>query len=105
MRPSRSGSLRFDHLPVIQEARRVTLSAHRDGLDICSFLDDGLCAGTALALHSFLSALVEGFRRIGLEVNLNKTEIIPSCTTTWHPTDTNCQPSAALRNIGRSCAT
>ena len=50
--------------------------------DICSFfLDDGLCAGSGPVVRCFLAGLVEGFRRIGLEVNLEKTEVIPPCTT------------------------
>ena len=37
------------------------------------FLDDGLCAGIAIVVGCFLSSLIEGFRRVGLEVNLDKT--------------------------------
>ena len=47
---------------------------------VCSFfLDDGFCAGSSAAVRGFLSALTEGFRRIGLTVNLEKTEVIPAC--------------------------
>ena len=40
---------------------------------------DGFCAGSAPAVRCFLTALTEGFRRIGLTVNMDKTEIIPAC--------------------------
>ena len=66
----------------IQEARQVTENSFPSGLDLCSFLlDDGLCAGTAPAVSSFLAALVRGLSRIGLVVNFSKTEVIPACTT------------------------
>ena len=44
-------------------------------------LDDGLKAGSAPAVRCFFSALIIGFRRISLEVDLDKTEIIPACTS------------------------
>ena len=51
-------------------------------IDICSFFfDDGFCAGSAPALRRFLSPLVRGFRLIGLEVNLGKTEVILACSS------------------------
>ena len=63
--------------PVIVEARAATEAMYPGGIDICSFfLDDGFCAGSAPAVQHFLSALVRGFRRIGLVVNLDKTEVI-----------------------------
>ena len=46
------------------------------------FLDDGFCAGSAPAVRCFLAALIEGFRRVGLTVNLDKTEVIPACSST-----------------------
>ena len=66
--------------PAIAEARAATVS-HPEGIDLCSFffLDDGFCAGSAPAVSCFLIALTEGFRRIGLTVNLDKTEVIPAC--------------------------
>ena len=39
-----------------------------------------MCAGSAPAVSCFLSALVLGLNRIGLVVNLSKTEVIPACT-------------------------
>ena len=67
--------------PAIAEARAATEISHPGGIDICSFfLDDGFCAGSAPAVRYFLSALTEGFRRIGLTVNLDKTEVIPACS-------------------------
>ena len=39
----------------------------------------GVCAGSAPTLRCFLVALTEGLRRVGLTVNLNKTEVIPAC--------------------------
>ena len=68
--------------PVIKEARQVTETSHPGGIDLCSFfLDDGLSAGFAPAVRRFLSAVITGFRKIDLEVNLDKAEIIPACTT------------------------
>ena len=68
--------------PVIQEARLATERSFPSGLDICSFhLDDGLCAGDAPGVSFFLEALVRGLGRIGLVVNLSKTEVIPPCTS------------------------
>ena len=59
--------------------------AHPGGIDFCSFfLDGGLCAGAAPAVRCFLSSLVDGFRLIGLEVSLDKTQIIPLCTSSSH---------------------
>ena len=66
--------------PTIQEARLATERSFPSGLDICSFyLDDGLCARDAPAVSIFLEALVRGLGRIGLVVNLSKTEVIPPC--------------------------
>ena len=68
--------------PVIQEALVDTERSFPAGLDICSFyLDDGLCAGDAQAVSFFLKALIRGLSRIGLVVNLAKTEVIPPCTS------------------------
>ena len=68
--------------PVIQEALVDTEPSFPAGLDICSFyLDDGICAGDAQAVSFFLRALIRGLRRIGLVVNLAKTEVIPPCTS------------------------
>ena len=68
--------------PIVLEARAATEAMCPGGIDICSFyLDDGFCAGSAPAVRYFLSALVHGFRRIGLEVNLDKTEVIPACSS------------------------
>ena len=68
--------------PVIQDARLAAERSFPSGLDICSFyLDDGLCAGDAMAVSFFLNALVRGLSRIGLVVNLSKTEVIPPCTS------------------------
>ena len=68
--------------PVIQEARQVTEVSFPGGTDCCSFfLDDGFCDGTALAVPCFLASLVDRFRRIGLEINLDKTEVIPPWTS------------------------
>ena len=67
---------------IIQEARQDTERSFPSGLDICAFyLDDGICAGTAPAVSFFLSSLALGLGRIGLVVNLSKTEVIPACTT------------------------
>ena len=67
--------------PAIAEARAATEASHPGGIDICSFfLDDGFCAGSAPAVRCFLTALIEGFRRVGLTVNLDKTEVIPACS-------------------------
>ena len=67
--------------PAIAEARAATEASHPGGIDICSFfLDDGFCAGSARAVQCFLTALVEGFRRVGLTVNFDKTEVIPACS-------------------------
>ena len=69
--------------PVIAEARAATGTLHPGGIDICSFfLDDGFCAGSSAAVRCFLSTLTAGFRRIGLTVNLDKTEVIPACPLT-----------------------
>ena len=68
--------------PVVQEALMDTERSFPAGLDICSFyLDDGLCAGDAQAVSFFLKALIRGLSRIGLVVNLGKTEVIPPCTS------------------------
>ena len=68
--------------PVIQEALRATERSFPAGVDICSFyLDDGLCAGDALAVSFFLKTLVRGLGDIGLAVNLGKTEVISPCTS------------------------
>ena len=68
--------------PVIQEALVDTERSFPAGLDICSFyLDDGICAGDAQTVSFFLRALIRGLRRIGLVVNLAKTEVIPPCAT------------------------
>ena len=65
----------------VQEVRRDIGQAFPSGLDICAFyLDDGLCAGSAPAVSFFLSSLTNGLSRIGLVVNLSKTEVIPACT-------------------------
>ena len=65
----------------VLEARRDTEQAFPSGIDICAFyLDDGLCAGSAPAVSFFLSSLTNGLSRIGLVVNLSKTEVIPACT-------------------------
>ena len=66
--------------PAIAEARAATEVLHPGGIDVCSFLDDGFCARSFAAVRCFLSALTEGFRRIGLTVNLDKTEVIPACS-------------------------
>ena len=67
--------------PAIAEARAATEISHPGGIDICSFfLDDGFCAGSAPAVRYFLSALTKGFRCIGLTVNLDKMEAIPTCS-------------------------
>ena len=64
------------------EVGAVTETMYPGGIDICSFnLNDGFCAGSAQAVRHFLSALIRGFRRIGLEVNLDKTEVIPACSS------------------------
>ena len=69
--------------PAIAEPRAATETSHPGGIDICSFfLDDGFCAGSAPAVRCFLSALIEGFRRVGLTVNMDKTEVIPACSST-----------------------
>ena len=61
-------------------ARAVTETSHLGGVDIGSFfLDDGFCGGSTPAVRCFLTALTEGFRRVGLTVNMDKTEIIPAC--------------------------
>ena len=66
--------------PAIDEARAAAEASYPGGVDICSFyLDDGFCAGSAPAVRCFLSALTSGFRRIGLTVNMDKTEVIPAC--------------------------
>ena len=66
----------------IQEARQDTERSFPSGLDICAFyLDDGICAGFAPAVSFFLSSLALGLGRIGLVVNLSKTEVLPACTT------------------------
>ena len=39
------------------------------------------CAGAAPAMRGFLSSLVDDFRHMGLEVNLDKIDIIPPCTS------------------------
>ena len=68
--------------PVIQEALLATERSFPAGIDICSFyLDDGLCAGDALAVSFFLKTLIRGLGDIGLAVNLGKTEVIPPCTS------------------------
>ena len=65
-------------LPLLRPA--LLLRPFLGGIDICSFfLDDGFCAGSAPAVRCFLSALTVGFRRVGLTVNLDKTEVIPAC--------------------------
>ena len=67
----------------LAEARAATEASHPGGIDLCSFfLDDGFCTGCAPAVRCFLAALIEGFRRIGLTVNLDKTEVIPACSST-----------------------
>ena len=67
--------------PAIAEARAATEVSHPGGIDVCSFfLDDGFCAGSSAAVRCFLSALTESFLRIGLTVNLDKTEVIPTCS-------------------------
>ena len=72
----------LDIHPVIQDARLATERSFLSGLDICSvYLNDGLCAGDAPAVSFFLEALVRGLSRIGLVVNLSKTEVIPPCTS------------------------
>ena len=66
---------------IIQEARQDTERSFPSGLDICAFyLDDGICARSALAVSFFLSSLAFGLGRLGLVVNLSKTEVIPACT-------------------------
>ena len=95
----------------IQEARRDTEQAFPSGLDICAFyLDDGLCAGSAQAVGFFLSSLVAGFSRIGLVVNLSKTEVIPACPTsqTFGPGDfPGCtwNGSASFKLLGAAIGT
>ena len=67
--------------PAIAEARATTEASHLGGIDVCSFfLDGGFYAGSSAAVRCFLSALTEGFRRIGLTVNLDKTEVISPCS-------------------------
>ena len=46
-----------------------------------SYLDDGMCASSSPAARRFLASLVTGLQLIGLEVNLEKTEVIPPCTS------------------------
>ena len=65
--------------PAIAEAGAATEVSHPGGIDVCSFfLDDGFCAGSSAVVRCFFSALTEGFRRIGLTVNLDNTEVIPA---------------------------
>ena len=94
-----------------QEARRDTEQAFSSGLDICAFyLDDGLCAASAQAVGFFLSSLVAGLSRIGLVVNLSKTEVIPACPTSqsFGPGDfTGCtwNGSASFKLLGAAIET
>ena len=83
-RPLGSGPLRSCHPPVIIDARAATEALYPGGIDVCSFLDDGFCAGSALAVRHFLSALVRGFRLIGFDVNLEKTEVILAFSSTQY---------------------
>ena len=66
----------------IADSHAATEALFPGGIDIGSFfLDDGFCAGSAPALRHFLSALVRGIRLVGLEVNLETTEVIPACSS------------------------
>ena len=60
------------------EARAATETSHPEGIDLCSsFLDDGFCAFSAPAVRCFLLTLTDGFRRIGLTVNLDNPRAPP----------------------------
>ena len=79
--------------PIILEARAATEACTRVGVIFALFyFDDGFCAGSAQAVRRFLSALISGFRSIGLEVNLDKTEVIPACSSSqsFSPGDFQC---------------
>ena len=61
--------------PVIPKACCLTLSAFPGSVDLSPFfLDDGVLAGDAPAISSFLRHLIAGFVSIGLEIALHKTE-------------------------------
>ena len=65
--------------PAIAEARAVTETAHPGGVDICSFFSRRRLLRRFRPSRSMLTALTEGFHRVGLTVNMDKTEIVPAC--------------------------
>ena len=66
--------------PVVTEARRQ--APHPGRIDLSSlFIGGGLCAGLAPIVCCFLAPQVAGLHHIGLEVNQDKTEVIPACTS------------------------
>ena len=74
---------------VNNKARRVTQASHLGGIDLSSFcLDDGLCAGLAWAVRRFFRSLFTGLHHIGLEMSLDKTKVIPPCTSSPGATGT-----------------
>ena len=77
-------TLLYSPFAALEASSKVTPSVRFSSLWLFTrpsfFLDDGFCAGSSLAVRCFLSALTEGFRRIGLTVNLDKAEVIPACS-------------------------
>ena len=63
--------------------------------------DDGVLPGDAKAISSFLRNLVTGFASIGLDIALDKTEVIPACPDfpgcTWTATRNFILLGAAIR--------
>ena len=68
--------------PVRLKARRLTTSAFPGSVDLSPFfLDDGVLAGDAPVIRSFLRHLIAGFASIGLEIALDKPEVLAACSS------------------------